>query len=129
MEDMIIVRSGYNTAINDVLEILKEETDIDIIKDKILRKQRLFGIDNTVFEGTIYKYYHKESNVGYIIYDSLYDYYGVMILVEEGKYKEINEKELIFVRSNFKMIWHETFVNKDLMDLRYKDLLSKFSAM
>lgn len=132
--DFIILRSGYDVAINDVTNIINN-SDIDeinkkIIINKILRKQRLskFG-SNIKFEGYLYKYYDKDNNIGYIIYDNIYEIKGVSIFIDEGNYTEIDEKEIIFVKNNFQIIYSEDFNSEDLMNLRYQDFLKKFNKI
>lgn len=133
MEDYIILRSGYDNAINDCLDVI-EKLDIDridkqVIKKEILRKQRAFLIGNKEYEGTLYKYYNEENKLGYIVFDDIYEIKGVCIFVEEGTYTELNKKELVFVMENNPIIFSENFKNKDLINLRYDEWLKKFKKI
>ena len=133
MEDYIILRSGYDNAINDCLDVI-EKLDIDridkqMIKKEILRKQRAFLIGNKEYESTLYKYYNEENKLGYIVFDDIYEIKGVCIFVEEGKYTELNKKELVFAMENNPIIFSENFKNKDLINLRYDEWLKKFKKI
>lgn len=134
MEDFVILKAGYNEAINEVMEIIDKNIYIDeenkkVLKDMILRKQRQHWIGNTEYEGWLYKYYDEQAKIGYILFDDIYELKGVCIFIEEGKYKKIDEKELIFAKNNYKMLASEKFTNKDLISLRYDEWLSKFTEM
>lgn len=130
MEDYIILRSGYNQAVNDILETLKNEIEVNpVIKDRILRKQRQYLIGNTEYEGFIYKHYDEEHKIGYILFDDIYELKGICIFIEEGTCKELDEKELIYARNEYPVVWCDTFKNKDLINLRYEELLSKWKKI
>jgi hypothetical protein len=133
MEDVIILRAGYNQAINDIVTIINEmnisEDDKNLIRDRISRKQRQYLIGNTKYEGSLYKYYDKQSNIGYILFDDIYELKGVAIFIEEGTYKELDGKELIYARNQYELIRSEFFSNKDLINLRYKELLDKWKPI
>ena len=133
-QDFLILKAGYNEAINEVLETIDKNIYLDeenkkVLKDMILRKQRLHWVGNTEYEGFLYKYYDEKSKIGYILFDDIYELKGVCIFVEEGKYKKIDEKELIFARNNYKIIATEKFTQKDLIALRYDEWLSKFTEI
>ena len=51
MDDYIIIRTGYNLAIKEVLDIV----DDDVLKDKILRLQRKHWSNQSGYECIIYK--------------------------------------------------------------------------
>lgn len=130
MEDYIILRSGYNQAVNDMLEALKDEIETNpVIKDRILRKQRQFLIGNTEYEGFLYKHYDEEHKIGYILFDDIYELKGICIFIEEGTCKELDEKELIHARNAFPVVWCDTFKNKDLINLKYEELTSKWTKI
>lgn len=129
MEDYIILRAGYDKAINDVLETLKEMPNYDIIKSRVLKKQQQYLLGNCEYEGFLYKCYDKQNNLGYIIFDDIYEIKGVCLFVKEGKYKDLNEEELIFAKNNNICIWSEKFNNKDYMNLKYEELLKPYSSM
>lgn len=130
MEDYIILRSGYNQAVNDMLEALKDEIETNpVIKDRILRKQRQFLIGNTEYEGFLYKHYDEEHKIGYILFDDIYELKGICIFIEEGTCKELDEKELIHARNAFPVVWCDTFKNKDLINLKYEELTSRWNKI
>lgn len=130
MEDYIILRTGYNQAVNDILEALKDEIEINpVIRDKILRKQRQYLIGNKEYEGFIYKHHDEVNKIGYILFDDIYELKGVAIFIEDGTYKELDEKELLYARSENPMKSSEKFQNKDLINLRYEELLSKWKKI
>lgn len=130
MEEYIILKTGYNQAVNDILEALKDEIEINpVIRDRILRKQRQYLIGNKEYEGFIYKHHDEVNNIGYILFDDIYELKGVAIFIEEGTYKELDEKELLYARSENQMKSSEKFKNKDLINLRYEELLSKWKKI
>ena len=130
MEDYIILRSGYNQAVNDMLEALKDEIETNpVIKDRILRKQRQFLIGNTEYEGFLYKHYDEEHKIGYILFDDIYELKGICIFIEEGTCKQLDEKELIHARNAFPVVWCDTFKNKDLINLKYEELTSRWNKI
>lgn len=134
MEDFIILRSGYNQAVNDVLETLNNNVYIDeenkkVLKDMILRKQRQYLIGNAEYEGYIYKHHDETNKIGYILFDDIYELKGVAIFIEDGTYKELNEKELLYARNEHPMKSSEKFQNKDLINLRYEELLNKWKKI
>ena len=129
MEDYIILNAGYNTAINDILKKLEDLPDYELIKERILKVKKSHEIGNTKYEGTLYKYYNKNDDLGFILYDDIYTLKGVSLFVTKGEYKELEEKELIFVKNTMKPFWKEVFENKDLINLRYKNLLNNFKKI
>lgn len=130
MEEYIILRAGYNQAVNDMIEALQSEIETNpVIKDRILRRQRQYLIGNTEYEGFLYKYHDEEHNIGYIVFDDIYELKGVAIFIKDGTYKELEEKELIFVKNNNVVRWSDQFKNKDLINLRYEELLSKWKKI
>lgn len=134
MDEYIILRSGYNQAINDVLEVLDKNIYIDIenknvLKDMILRRQKSYLNGQNEYEGSLYKYHDAVNKIGYIIFDDIYEIKGVCIYIEDGTYKELDEKELLFIKKAFSSIWSETFKSKDLINLRYKEFLNKWNKI
>lgn len=134
MDEYIILRSGYNQAINDVLEVLDKNIYIDIenkdvLKDMILRRQKCYLNGQNEYEGSLYKYHDTVNKIGYIIFDDIYEIKGVCIYIEDGTYKELDEKELLFIKKAFSSIWSETFKNKDLINLRYEEFLNKWNKI
>lgn len=126
-EDFILFRAGYNRAVFEITNILNNNTNIEVIKDEILRKQRALFAGNEAYEGNLYKYYDKENNLGYILFDDIYELKGVCIFIKEGIYTELPVEELLFAKQNNKLIQSESFTNKDLATFRYQEWLSKFS--
>lgn len=129
--ELIILRAGYDTAINDILNIIDKNTYIDaenkdVLKQQILRKQLQHKIGNTQYEGYLFKYYDTENNLGYIIFEDIFEIKGVCIFIEEGKYINLDEKEILYVKNNFEIKYFESFINKDLINLRYEEWLNKF---
>lgn len=128
-KDYIIIKAGYDCAINEILEELKNLPNYDIIKSRILRKQQQHFIGNREYEGFLYKFYEEENQLGYLIFDDIYGIKGVCIFIEEGTYKELEEDELIYAKNNILCIWKEKFSQKDLINLRYEELLNKFKSI
>lgn len=134
MEDYIILRAGYNQAIKDIIETLNNniyisDDDKSVIKDAVLRKQRQYLVGNTEYEGFLYKYYDKENNIGYVLFDDIYELKGFVIFIDEGTCKELDAKELIYARNQYELIWNEGFKNQDLINLRYEELSDKWKKI
>lgn len=128
MEDFIVLNAGYQKAIQDSLEILKDLQDFDIIKDRLLRlgdKERAIN-DKIGYMGNISKYYDRKNDLGYIIFDDIYDINGVMLFVSKKEYKKIDEKELIFIKNNMKPFTSRNYKDKDLIYKEYQEMLNDF---
>lgn len=123
MDDYIIIRTGYNIAIKEVLDIV----DDDVLKDKILRLQRKYWSNQSGYECIIYKYYDEEHNIGYILFDDINELKGVCIFVKEKTYIGLEAKELIFAKQNYKLVWSEKFNNIEKANEIYLDLLKGYT--
>lgn len=131
MEDFIVLNAGYQKAIQDSLEILKDLQDFDIIKDRLLRlgdKERAIN-DKIGYMGNISKYYDRKNDLGYIIFDDIYDINGVMLFVSKKEYKKIDEKELIFIKNNMKPFTSRNYKDKDLIYKEYQEMLNDFKEI
>lgn len=131
MEDFIILNSGYQSAINDTLKILQDLNEFDVINDRLLRiaeKHRLINSDSG-YEGNINKYYDKENDLGYIVYDDIFELKGVMIFVSQKQYKPIEEKDLIFIKNTMQSFSTKNFKIQKLMQLEYEEMLEKFKKI
>ena len=128
MEDFVVWSAGYQKAIQDSLEILKDLQDFDIIKDRLLRlsdKERTLKEKNG-YLGKILKYYDKENDLGYLILDDIYGINGVMLFVSKKEYKKIEEKELIFVKNNMKPFMSKEFKNEEELTNEFNSLIKTF---
>jgi len=131
MKDFIILNSGYQAAITDSLKVLKDLNEIDVINDRLLRiaeKHRLINSDSG-YEGNINKYYDKENDLGYIVYDDIFELKGVMIFVSQKQYKPIEEKDLIFIKNTMQSFSTKNFKIQKLMQLEYEEMLEKFKKI
>lgn len=131
MEDFFILNSGYQLAIKNSLEILSDLPDIDIIKDRLNRLGDKYRIihDDSKYIGKISKYYDKENDLGYIIFDDIYELKGVMLFVTKKEYKEIDEKELIFIKNTIKPFVSKEYQEQFKMKLEYNELLNNFKKI
>lgn len=131
MEDFFILNSGYQLAIKNSLEILSDLPDIDIIKDRLDRLGDKYRIihDDSKYIGKISKYYDKENDLGYIIFDDIYELKGVMLFVTKKEYKEIDEKELIFIKNTIKPFVSKEYQEQFKMKLEYNELLNNFKKI
>lgn len=128
MEDFIVLNAGYQTAIKDSLEILKDLQDFDIIKDRLLRlsdKERTLKEKNG-YLGKILKYYDKENNMGYVIKDDIYNIEGNLLLLDIKRIKKLTEKELVFVKNTMKPSMIKEFKNEEELDKEYGEIINKF---
>lgn len=128
-EDYIIMKTGYDIAIEDAIKKLEDLSDFDVIKSRLLRLKKQYEIGNKQYEGSIYKYYDKVQELGFVILDDIYEIKGACIFVEEGTYKELEEKELLWVKDTYEIKTQENFKNIDLIKLRYNDILNKFKRL
>ena len=72
MEEYIVLRTGYNNAINESLKILSDLKDYEIIENRLKRLQRKNELKNE-YKGTVSKYYDKENKIGFIVLDDIYE--------------------------------------------------------
>lgn len=131
MEDFIVLNAGYQTAVNESLEVLSDLENFDIIKDRLLRlgdKERAIN-DKIGYMGNISKYYDRKNDLGYIIFDDIYDINGVMLFVSKKEYKKIDEKELIFIKNNMKPFTSRNYKDKDLIYKEYQEMLNDFKEI
>lgn len=129
MEDFIILNTGYQSAIKESLENLKDLNEYDIIKDRLDRLGDKYRIihDDSKYIGKISKYYDKENDLGYIIFDDIYELKGVMLFVTKKEYKEIEEKELIFIKNTLKPFFNKTYEEQSKMKIEYNNILNNFT--
>ena len=129
MEDFIILNTGYQSAIKESLENLKDLNEYDIIKDRLDRLGDKYRIihDDSKYIGKISKYYDKENDLGYIIFDDIYELKGVMLFVTKKEYKEIAEKELIFIKNTLKPFFNKTYEEQFKMKIEYNNILNNFT--
>ena len=123
MEDYIVLRSGYNKAINEILDNFKDLPNYNIIKYRLDRLKRNFEGENTI---EISKYFNKEANIGYIIYDGPNEFKGVGIDIAESTYTELSEEELIFAIENVEKKWNNIYVGEQSANEHYNEFISKF---
>lgn len=129
MEDYIVLKAGYHIAVNEILNSLQNLQDYDIIKDRIMRVQENYEVGKDNYKGNLLKYYDKEKNLGFILFDDIYNLKGVSLLVSEGKYKELEEKELVFVKYTMKPFWNKIYDDKNSIELKYNELLNNFKKI
>lgn len=96
MDDFIIMKTGYNNAINDILPLITDE----LLKVKILRKQSKYINIKEEYHGKQLKCYDKEHNLGYIIFTDTYGVLGIMIDLNTKNRIEIMPVEINFVLDN-----------------------------
>lgn len=125
MEDYIVLKTGYNNAINDSLKILSDFKNFDIIEDRLNRLKRKNELKNE-YKGTVSKYYDKENKIGFIILDDIYELKGYQILIEDNKYIEIPENELLYVIKTQEKMWSEDYAYRDRANAALNSVVVKF---
>ena len=125
MEDFIVLKTGYNNAINDSLKILSDLKDYEIIENRLQRLQRKQELQNE-YKGTVSKYYDKENKIGFIILDDVYELKGYQILIEDNKYIEISESELLYVMKTQEKMWSEDYAYQDRANAALNSVVVKF---
>lgn len=128
MEDYIVLKTGYNNAINEALEILTDCTDYEIIENRLKRLQRKNELKNE-YKGTVSKYYDKENKLGFIILDDIYELKGYQILIEDNKYIEIPEKELLYIIKTQEKVWSEDYAYRDRANAVLNSVVVKFQKV
>lgn len=121
-QDFIIMKAGYNQAINDILELV----DDDVLKEKILRKQRAFLLGNREYECKISKYYLKQENIGYVIFDDLYELKGICLNLNNNEIINMPEDEIIKTRKILEPNETYTYKNRDLANFNYNNIIKPF---
>ena len=109
-KDKIILDAGYDVAINEVLENLKDLKDLpyfEIISDRLERMKwkRRAG----EYEAILTKHYVKDDDVGYIIIDDVNKIRGVMIILSTKEKVELSEYDAIFVKKNIPKVFERKF--------------------
>lgn len=125
MEDFIVLKTGYNNAINDSLKTLSDLKDYEIIENRLQRLQRKQELQNE-YKGTVSKYYDKENKIGFIILDDVYELKGYQILIEDNKYIEISESELLYVMKTQEKMWSEDYAYQDRANAALNSVIVKF---
>ena len=64
-----------------------------------------------------------------ILYDHIYELKGVMLFVTKKEYKEIAEKELIFIKNTIKPFVSKEYQEQFKMKLEYNELLNNFKKI
>lgn len=96
-EDYIILKAGYNNAINDILPYIKNEIE----KEDILRKQAIYNGTDKEYKGKQSKYWDKYNDLGYIIFEDVFGTIGFMIDLKTKIPIRINLEEIKFIKNNF----------------------------
>ena len=125
MEDFIVLKTGYNNAISDSLKTLSDLKDYEIIENRLQRLQRKQELQNE-YKGTVSKYYDKENKIGFIILDDVYELKGYQILIEDNKYIEISESELLYVMKTQEKMWSEDYAYQDRANAALNSVIVKF---
>lgn len=95
-EDYIILKTGYNMAINDILPYITDEFD----KNYILRKQAIYNGADKEYKGKQSKYWDKKNDLGYIIFEDVFGTIGYMIDLKTKLPIKIGLDEIKFVQDN-----------------------------
>ena len=107
------------------MEILTDFTDYEIIENRLKRLQRKNELKNE-YKGTVSKYYDKENKIGFIILDDIYELKGYQILIEDNKYIEIPEKELLYIIKTQEKVWSEDYAYQDRANAALNSVVVKF---
>lgn len=130
VSNLIIMKSGYSQAVSDFENIVDnipmDETLRLILKDKMKRKQKAFILGDTEYEATIYKYYLKDINMGYVIFDDIYEIKGVLIDLNKTEITEIPEKEILTIRKEILPDQEIKATNKEYAKMTYENILKPF---
>ena len=111
MEDFVILKAGYDQAIQDAFLKLKDLDNYDIIRYRLNKMKESFGKDKASYKGIMYKFYDKESNTGYIIFDDNFSTKGVIIDISSKEKELITESECIYLIEKMKYAFKKEFDN------------------
>lgn len=111
MEDFVILKAGYDQAIQDAFLKLKDLDNYDIIRYRLNKMKESFGKKSTTYKGIMYKFYDKESNTGYIIFDDNFSTKGVIIDISSKEKELITESECIYLIEKMKYVFKKEFDN------------------
>lgn len=98
MEDYVVLRTGYNKAIEDILPLVGNE----ISKDDILRKQAKFNSISKNYKGYFIKCYDSINNIGYKIFKDDFGIIAYMIVIDDNFTTRIEKKEAEYILSQYK---------------------------
>lgn len=106
-KDKIILDAGYDVAINEVLENLKDLPNLEIISDRLERMKWKRRVGE--YEAILTKHYAKDDDVGYIIIDDVNKIRGVMIILSTKEKVDLSESDAIFVKKNITKVFERKF--------------------
>ena len=106
-KDKIILDAGYDVAINEILDNLKDLSNFEIISDRLerIKWKRRAG----EYEAILTKHYTKDDDVGYIIVDDVNKIRGVMVKLNTKEKVELSESDAIFVKKNIPKVFERKF--------------------
>lgn len=121
-DDYIILKSGYDNAINDILPLIEDE----ILKYKIKKIQKNKFNQSVIYNCDIYKYYFEKEELGIIIFEDSETIKGIYINLDTSSMGEMKEKDLIYTKIHYKFYSKQNFSNKELAELTYQNLINKW---
>ena len=106
-KDKIILDAGYDVAINEILDNLKDLSNFEIISDRLERMK--WKRSSGEYEAILTKHYTKDDDVGYIIVDDVNKIRGVMVKLNTKEKIELSESDAIFVKKNIPKVFERKF--------------------
>ena len=126
--DFIILRSGYNQAVRDIINIIDNCNSKSEIKKLIKEKQeKIFDLTPSIefFSASIKKYYDKKNNIGCLLIDEPQKKHMIILDWNTPKYFEsIIDSE--YLKNNFEFKEILQFDNSDYFQFKLTEILKNF---
>lgn len=127
-KDFIILRSGYNQAVRDIIDIINKCNSKSEIKKLIEEKQqKTFDITPAVekFSATIKKYYDKKNNIGCLLINQPKKNSMIILDLNNSKYFE-SIIDVEYLKNNFEFKEILQFDNFDFFNFKLTEILKNF---
>ena len=131
-KDFLILKTGWNEAVREVLKILDEKyskyKNMDSVKKDIRKLIDTYGIyEKNDFKCEVYKYYpYNNVNYGQIILNCINKIEGYCLDIKEHTYMEMSETDCLFSINNLKANSIQEFKNEKLAREELNKVLSNF---
>lgn len=128
--DFLIMKSGWNTALRNVLDVINKKYDnyknIDSLKIDIAKLLNVLGsYDKKDFPCEILKYYENKE-YGIVILNGVDFIEGYMLNLENKTYEKIDKVKCLYDINNFQANAKKDYKNEEEARIGLEKILSNF---